>query len=213
EWARSKNVTLTSTKLFAKEKFPDPDEFDCLVVMGGPMGVHDEKEFPWMKEEKSFIENSIASQKRILGICLGAQLVADVLGSKVTRNAPKEIGWYPVATTPENSTLRSTGFLPDKFTAFHWHGDTFSLPPGAVRIAASERCENQGFVYGDRVIGLQFHLEVTGTSLAGLVESGRSELVADRFVQDERTILATREFIRPNNIRMARIMNNLKELS
>ncbi len=177
------------------------------------MRVHDEKAFPWMKEEQSFIEKSIASQKRIIGICLGAHLVADVLGSKVTRNRHEEIGWHPMATTPENNTLQATSFLPGEFTAFHWHGDTFSLPPGAVRIAASEGCENQGFVYGDRVIWLQFHLEVTDTSLAGLVENGRSALVPGRFVQDERTILATREFIRPNNIHMAKIMNNLKEIS
>ncbi len=213
DWAQKESVQISSTKLYKDELFPNTNAFDYLVVMGGPMGVNDEKTFPWLREEKIFIEKTIRTGKVVLGICLGAQLVAQVLGGDVTTNKYKEIGWYSIHTTRENKSLRATGFLPDNFTAFHWHGDTFALPAGAVKIAYSEGCENQGFVYDDKVIALQFHLEVTEELLGEMVKNGRSELVADRSVQDEAEILANREFMKSNNDHMSKILTNVGKIS
>jgi len=140
------------------------------------MGVYDEDEYPWLKDEKKFIERSIKSGKKILGICLGAQLIADVLGGKVYKNRYKEIGWFDVQLTSEGKKSKFFSDLPERFTAFHWHGDTFEIPDGAVHTARSEACENQAFVYEDRVVGLQFHLETDLQTAKGLIENSEEEL-------------------------------------
>ncbi len=209
DWATTAGVTLTSTRMFKDEPLPRLESLDCIVVMGGPMGVNDITRFKWLKAEKNFIETAVKIGKPVLGICLGAQLLADVLGAGVRKNRYKEIGWFPLTTTKENESIAATQFLPKRFTAFHWHGDTFDIPEGARRIAISEACENQGFVYHDRVIALQFHLEVTEPSLIEMVNNGRNELITDRYVQGQLAILENREHIRTNNEFMSRIMTNL----
>lgn len=209
DWAKSNGVSLSSTRLYHDDPFPDTREFDLLVVMGGPMGVHDEAKYKWLKSEKDFIETAVKADKPVLGICLGAQLLADVLGSSVRKNTYNEIGWFPVTTTTENNSTDATRSLPREFTAFHWHGDMFEIPEEAKRIAVSEACENQGFAYHDRVIGLQFHLEVTENSLLEMVRNGRPELIEDKYVQTEQTVLANREHISTNNEYMSQIMTNL----
>ena len=98
--------------------------------------------------------------KRVLGVCLGAQLLADVLGGPVSRNAHKEIGWFPVELSAAGRAYPGFAGLPERFTAFHWHGDSFRLPPGATRLCSSEACVEQGLAVGEKVLGLQFHLEV-----------------------------------------------------
>ncbi len=173
------------------------------------MGVHDEKKFGWLNREKHFIENAIGAGNTVLGICLGAQLIADVLGATVKKNNHKEIGWFPVSTTPENKDVAVTGFLPDSFTVFHWHGDTFEIPSGSVRVASSEACKNQGFVLDDRIVGLQFHLEITEDSLEEMVRNGRQELAPGRYVQGEQTLLSNGNSLKANNEYMSIIMNNL----
>ncbi len=212
EWSAAAGVTLSSTRLYNSEPFPNQDSFDCLIIMGGPMGVHDESSCGWLTGEKAFIEDTIRAGKIVLGICLGAQLVADVLGANVIQNDYKEIGWFPIETTVENRSVIPTGFLPDRLTVFHWHGDKFDIPSTSVRIAGSEGCANQGFVYGDRVVGLQFHLEVTPDTLAEMVKNGRHELVPGKYVQVERTITGNAIHIRQNNGHMSRLLTNLSEL-
>jgi GMP synthase-like glutamine amidotransferase len=136
------------------------------------MNISEEERYPWLAAEKRLLVDAIAAGERVLGICLGAQLLADVLGGSVTRNPEVEIGWFPVEPTAEAGVLPGFEHLPSHFTALHWHGDTFSIPAGAVRLAGSAACANQGFAWGDgRVIGLQFHLEETPESLALLVEN------------------------------------------
>lgn len=208
-WAAASGAQLSHTRLYDNEHLPNPDEFDLLVVMGGPMGVHDDGKYPWLSKEKAFIEKTLKARKGIMGICLGAQLMAYVLGSSVSKNRYKEIGWYPITTTLESKSVSATGFLPDCFNVLHWHGDTFDLPAGAVRIAVSEGCENQGFVYGDRVVGLQFHLEVTEQSLIEMVKNGKHELMKDKFVQDEEEIFKGKGYVRANNDYMSQILTNL----
>jgi GMP synthase-like glutamine amidotransferase len=169
-WARDREHTLSSTHWYAGETPPPPADYDMLVVMGGPMSVYDEKDHPWLADEKKAIEAAVAQGKTVLGICLGAQLVSVVLGGSVTPNPVREIGWFKVTMTEAGAALPVLSGFPENFYAFHWHGDTFSIPPGAVHAASSEACANQAFVYQDRVIGLQFHLETTPAAMQHLIK-------------------------------------------
>lgn len=163
--------------------------------MGGPMGVHDLEKYHWLKEEKDFLRQVITANKPILGICLGAQLLADVLGAPVTANEEKEIGWFPVTRTcasPGRAGIsgRLMTILPDSQTVFHWHGDTFALPDKGVPLDSSNACINQAFIYNERIIGLQFHLETTPESIGALIENCRAELIPAPWIQQEGEILA-----------------------
>ena len=186
-WLTAQQASVRATRLFDAEPLPRADDFDLLVVMGGSMSVNDEALFPWIKAEKQLIREVVDSGRAVLGICLGAQLIASALGSRVFSNAVKEIGWFPVEAVPQNSDAFR---LPAMMPVFHWHGETFDMPPGAVRLASSVGCANQAFQIGARVIGFQFHLEVTAADVRAMVAEGRDELTPDRFVQTEETLLA-----------------------
>lgn len=180
---------VSRTRLYLDEPFPQMDQFDWLIVMGGPMGVYDENQFPWIKKEKAFIKAAIDAEKILLGICLGAQFIADALGAKVIKNRAKEIGWFPLHINEEMNLGCLGDFITDGLEVFHWHGDTFEIPKGAVRLASSEACKNQGFIYHDRVFGFQFHLETTLESAALLIEHGSSDLDGTHYVQTENEML------------------------
>lgn len=187
-WLRAQAYELSSTRFFESADLPDASAVDLLVVMGGPMSVNDEETLPWLAAEKQFIRDFIGSGKPVLGICLGAQLIASAMGAKVFPNAVKEIGWFPIhASAPTDATAFQ---FPASQTVFHWHGETFDLPPGALRLASSEGCANQAFQLGRRVIGLQFHLETTPASAREIVTNCRGELVPSKYVQTEEEILA-----------------------
>lgn len=188
QWLQAREIRITCTRFYEKVILPDPEEIDVLIVMGGPMSVHDELEYPWLAKEKQFIGQWLEEGKPILGICLGAQLMASALGAGVYQNRVTEIGWFPV----ENDSFGDSSIFefPPSVTVFHWHGETFDLPLGATRLASSEGCDNQAFQVGRTAIGLQFHLETTPLSLEKMVEHCRAELVPDRFVQSEQEILA-----------------------
>jgi GMP synthase-like glutamine amidotransferase len=194
DWAEARGHELSVTRLYTGAAPPSPDAFDWLVVMGGPMGVHDEAEHPWLGAEKALLREAIASGKTIIGVCLGAQLLAEALGARVYRNAEKEIGWLPIELTGEGRASSLFGFLPGHIEVFHWHGDTFDAPPGAVHLARSQGCANQAFLWGERVLGLQFHVETTPESLRALVEHGADDIVPGPYVQSaERMLAASRE--------------------
>ena len=152
------------------------------------MSVNDEGEFPWLAPEKQLIRDAIQSGKAVLGVCLGAQLIASAMGARVYRNHVKEIGWFPVQRFPSIGT--STFRFPPSVEVFHWHGETFDLPSGATRLARSEGCENQAFQLGRSVMGLQFHLETTPESAREIVAHCRAELLPSKYVQSEAAILA-----------------------
>lgn len=204
-WLDAAGFETTYTRFFESATMPDLKSLGLLVVMGGPMSVHDEAEFPWLSLEKQLIHEAIRSQIPVLGICLGAQLIASVLGARVYPNPVKEIGWFPVRNVPteEDSMYR----FPASETVFHWHGETFDLPSGARRLAHSEGCENQAFQWGRSVIGLQFHLETTAASARELVSHCRSELIPARYVQSKEEILsALPERYRSINQRMDSVL-------
>lgn len=184
---------LSRTRLYAGDALPAQSGFDALIVMGGPMGVCDEATLPWLISEKHFIKAAIDAGKRVLGICLGAQLLAEVLGAQVCKNAFREIGWWPVTKRAECSGSALAAIFPDTAEVFHWHGDTFSLPERAQLLYTSSGCRNQGFVWEERVLALQFHLETIPASAEALVSHCSDELDGSRYVQDADAMLAQPE--------------------
>jgi len=192
-WARRQGHTVTGCRLDRGQPLPSLADFDWMVIMGGPMSVHDEGLYPWLAEEKKLIEGAIRARKRVLGVCLGAQLLADVLGARVYRNRHKEIGWFPVHLTPQVASATLFADFPESFPAFHWHGETFDIPSGARHLGRSEACENQAFEYRGTALGLQFHLEVTPSAIQALIKHCRADIGSGRYQQSPDQILARRK--------------------
>ncbi len=188
-WAQQRGHAVEAVRLYAGQRLPAAEQVDAVFVMGGPMNVYEEQAYPWLKAEKGFLKECVEQDKLVVGVCLGAQLLADVLGGKVTRNTHKEIGWFEVTRTAAAGTPLAEA-LPERFWAFHWHGDTFTVPPGATRLAASEACANQAFLYGNRILGLQFHLEYTAESIETMLTCCADELTDGPFIQTPAQIRA-----------------------
>jgi GMP synthase-like glutamine amidotransferase len=235
-WLESRSARVTSTRFFEDSRLPVMSDIDWLIVLGGPMSANDEETCPWLGGEKKFIAEAVARNKIVLGICLGAQLIARALGARVYANGQPEIGWFPIERTgPDelalagrlfpahaegnaqaraegNAHARAEGNAQARADVFHWHGETFDLPPGALGFARSEACENQAFVIGDRVVGFQFHLETTPTSARAMIASCRGDLVPGRFVQTEDEILASLECFDRINTLMESVLESLSEV-
>jgi GMP synthase-like glutamine amidotransferase len=186
-WLSERDAIVHYTRFYQSAVLPDPGSIDLVIAMGGPMSVNDERDYPWLKQEKAFIKEAVDRGLAVLGVCLGAQIIANALGARVFANAHKEIGWFPVQAV---STGSDTFRFPPLTSVFHWHGETFDLPPGAVRLASSAGCKNQAFQIGRTVIGLQFHLEATPATADQLIQHCRDELVADEYVQTEQALLS-----------------------
>jgi GMP synthase (glutamine-hydrolysing) len=210
DWTIARDHKLSSTKLYENDQLPELSDFDWLIVMGGPMGVYDDKKFNWLNPEKKFIGNAIQAGKTVLGICLGAQLIASSLGANVYPSSEKEIGWFPVSVSQEALPYHLLNESNEPFPVFQWHGDTFDLPSKAIRIASSEACLNQAFIYSEKVIALQFHFEVTEKSLHRMITFCGEELVVGRYVQSAEAILKNKQFIIGNNKRMFHLLNCLE---
>ena len=213
DWAEDRGHEISRTLLFDGQELLGLDEFDWLVVMGGPMNIYEEDKYPWLAIEKRFIREAIASNKIVLGICLGGQLIADVLGGKVRKNLFKEIGWHTVKLTSEGQKSGIFRVLPNTFMAFHWHGDTFEIPPQALRAAESESCANQAFMLG-KAVGLQFHLESSMDSIDHLIKNCSDELVDRKYIQSPEEILSHVDRIHQMNRLMALFLDTMeKELN
>ena len=211
-WAQTNRHQVTVTRFYEGDPLPSMDDLDCLIVVGGPMNVYEEDKYPWLTKEKQFIEEAIISGKVVLGICLGAQLVACVLGAKVYPSPYEEIGWFPVRRTEDAADTEAFSLLPAEIEAFHWHGDTFGLPSGATLMYRSMACENQVFIYSDRVIGLQFHLETTRQSAEKLIQHSLNEIVDGPYIQTPVAMLADdRRFDRINKV-MSRLLDFLEHV-
>lgn len=195
-WVNKKGYNLNGTHFFESQPLPGLRDFDALVVMGGPMGVGDEQKYPWLRKEKKFIKECISQKKKVLGICLGAQLIANVLGAKVEPMPGKEIGWFPVKWDQNAREHRMFNFLPERQLVLHWHGDEFKIPRHALPLAHSEACENQGFLFNNHVLGLQFHTEMTKEGLAALIENSGDELAktGGQFIQNADNMLTENTF-------------------
>jgi GMP synthase-like glutamine amidotransferase len=208
-WARRAGHALATTHLYRGELFPALEDPDLLVVLGGPMSVHDEARYPWLVDEKRLIERTIAAGRRVLGICLGAQLIAQVLGARVYANDEKKIGWFAVEATKAARTAPAFEDFARRLLAFHWHGETFDIPAGAVHVARSAACAHQAFAFGERVAALQFHLETTPAGARALIAHGIDELVAGRHIQQPLAMLGYPERFAAINVAMHALLDRL----
>jgi len=195
EYAKTKNYRLESTRFYETISSPELDTFDLLIIMGGPIGVYDYKENPWLRDEKTFIKQAIEAGKPVLGICLGAQLLADILGAHVYENRHMEMGWFPVKAPGSENKPEFLEGLPDKITVFHWHSRTFDLPAGAVQLFESEGCKNQGFIYNGRVVALQFHPEVNEDRILSLIKRFGDGMANGPFVQKKEKMPEQRKYL------------------
>lgn len=212
EWAMVKNHAFTTTRLYEKQSLPVMDDLDFLVIMGGPMGVYEESNYPWMEAEKAFIRSCIESGKLVLGICLGAQLIASAMGAPVVPNQWSEIGWFPLSKTKVGKNNPLLEGFNTQTPVFHWHGDTFGIPTGAKHLLKSEAFVNQAFILGDNALALQFHLELTPQALQDLIENGGEELLTDApFIQSATEMMENVSLLENNNRQLALLMEKLTE--
>jgi len=211
-WLSARGARVGASRMYERPVFPRIRDVDLLIIMGGPMSVNDEAAFPWLREEKRFVAGALDAGIAVLGVCLGAQLIASALGAAVYRNEHAEIGWFPIERARESSGMVADA-LPQRMDAFHWHGETFDLPAGARLIARSEGCRNQAFVIGDAVAAFQFHLETTPASARALVDSCRGDLVPGRYIQAEGQILAPGDRFQRINAVMDVVLSRLAEVA
>jgi GMP synthase (glutamine-hydrolysing) len=208
-WLQQKGAQVSLTAFWNDEPPPAVESFDGLIIMGGPMSVHDEATRPWLRREKEAIRQAIAAGKVVLGICLGAQLIAEVLGGRVTQNLEREIGWFPIERSSDAEAHPLGAVLPHREPVFHWHGETFSIPEGATLLSRSEVCAHQAFAVGDRVLALQFHLETTEESAKAMVEHCAADLTPGPFVQTATEITGVTAPCARINDAMARLLDSL----
>lgn len=211
-WIDQNNHVLTYTRFYENYLIPEPEAYDWLIIMGGPMGIYDEKEYHWLIDEKKAIRNAIDKNKIIIGICLGSQLIADALGEKVYKNPEKEIGWFDINPTGQAKVNHLFGEnTAEKIMVFHWHGDTYNLPVHSTHLAYSIGCKSQAFLYREKILGLQFHLEVTEQSIKEMLKNAGHELIDGKYIQSESEILAHTNNIEANNKMMFEILNGLNK--
>lgn len=204
-WLTKQGASVAYTRFYESATLPNARDIDFVIVLGGPMSVNDEHEFPWLVEEKRFVASAIYADKAVLGICLGCQLIASALGSRVYPSPFKEIGWFPVKG---ESHISESFRFPASVNVFHWHGETFDLPPSAVHLASSEGCRNQAYQVGRNVLGLQFHLEATSASAEAIISKCSDELTPGRFIQtaEELRAVPASEYVGINTL-MDRVLS------
>jgi GMP synthase-like glutamine amidotransferase len=210
-WLESAGHSVTTTRMYAHDPLPTVDQFDWLIVMGGPMSANDDATLPWMGPEKQVIRQAIDAGKRVMGVCLGSQLIAACLGAKVYQNPQREIGWFDIQRSSEASQHPFGAVFPPRTEVFHWHGDTFDLPPGAIRLASSAACLNQAYAISNRVLGLQFHLEMTPFGAEQLTVHCRDELGDAPYVQTPEKILADPSHFTRINQLMSHVLQTMAD--
>jgi GMP synthase-like glutamine amidotransferase len=182
-WAQQRGHALGTLPLYDSPDLSAARDADWLAIMGGPMNIYEEDEHPWLSAEKDLLRRAIDDGKTLVGVCLGAQLLADVLGGSVAPNPHPEIGWFPVRRTASDEKCPLLTGVPETFEAFHWHGDRLETPPGAVHLAGSDACDNQAFAWEHRVLGLQCHLDYTAAGIEEMLTHCGDELRPGPFVQ------------------------------
>jgi GMP synthase-like glutamine amidotransferase len=170
-----RGLNLTEHHVYERGQLPPfSPAIQALIIMGGPMNVDETYLYPFLDTELELIKQATLAGRPVLGICLGAQLIAKALGSRVYPNSVREVGWHPIELLPVAHKDRLFSEAPQTFDVLHWHGDTFDLPPGAVHLARSNRCVHQAFRWGSLTWGLQFHLEVTPKMIETWVQGDES---------------------------------------
>jgi GMP synthase-like glutamine amidotransferase len=213
-WASEKGHTIHYTYFFENDyHLPDVNDFDMLLIMGGYMNVGEEDRFPWLNEEKALIRKSINAGKKVLGICLGSQLIAAATGARVYAGAQKEIGFFPIQFT--EAALRHPLFdhFENPYTVFHWHGDTFDLPAGATLLASTNICPHQAYLIGNNVLALQFHFEMTPSVIEDmLLHDGHELAETGAFIQDANVIKTGYPQLQQNQRDMFTLLNRFVRL-
>ncbi|WP_342304604.1 type 1 glutamine amidotransferase [Methanolobus sp. ZRKC5] len=207
EWAFNKGHSISVTAPYVNSVFPQLHEFDLLIIMGGLMSVYQEEEYPWLKEEKKFVKTVLKSGKAVYGICFGAQMIAELLEGKVSQSPLKEIGWHKVRSLEAFQADDILFHISEGIIVFQWHGDTFSLPKGAKRLFESEACPEQGFIYGDNVLAVQFHPEVNEECVDSLIENCSSDFVEGKYIQSEHEIRGRDDLIKSSSDLMFAILD------
>jgi GMP synthase-like glutamine amidotransferase len=207
-WLAARGHSARCTRAQRGEPMPAPADYDWLIVMGGPMNIYEHAAHPWLVAEKQAIRQALDAGKRILGICLGAQLLADQLGGPVVKNAEPEIGWHPVQLTEQGKVSPLLKGFDRPFNPFHWHGDRIVLPSGMATLASSAACAEQLFAPQPHVVGTQFHLEVTAADARGWFATERP--TPSRYVQTAEHILAQLPAFADNNRLMFQLLTALE---
>ena len=210
KWAEAKGYQITQTYICKNEKMPAIDDVDWLMVMGGSPHAWEEDVHPWLAPEKEFIVRALDNNKPILGICFGAQLLAEALGGSVFRNENEEIGWIEVTLTEEGRNSFLFQNVPETFLTFHWHSDHFSLPAGCIRLAYSEPTANQAYVCKERPIAaMQFHPEYTRDMVKQFAREWGDEWQKGPFVAGKEAVLAQTEKIPDTYWLMTTMLDNM----
>lgn len=206
-WIKQKNYILTTTHTYKGEELPQHSDFDFLIIMGGPQSPLELNKHPYLRNEITLAKHAVQANKVMLGICLGAQIIAEALGAATERSPNKEIGVYPIQLTKEGAQDPLFKLFPQKFDVMHWHNDMPGLPEGGVLLAKSEGCPRQAFRYGDRIYGLQFHLEMTAELVKGMVEHCPEDLLQEEYVRSKEELLSSDYW--SINQKMVTILDNL----
>ena len=209
-WAENRGYPIAHTYLCNDETLPAIEDFDWLIVMGGSPHAWEVEVYPWLPAEKKFIAQALEDNKIILGICFGAQLLAETLGGEVFVNPHNEIGWYEITLTPEGQRSYLFQNVPEQFTTFHWHADHFALPPGCARLAYSDATENQAYISQERPIaGIQFHPEYPLKSVKNFIREFGDGLQKGPYVAGKEKMLSQTDQIPETYALMAAILDNM----
>lgn len=190
-WVTKKGYTSSTTSPYKGELLPSNDNFDFLIIMGGPQSPTNLIEFPYLKDEIGFTKKAIEKNKSILGICLGAQIIGEALGAKTDRSPHKEVGAFPISLTPDGLHDPIFKHFPKQFEAMHWHNDMPGVPNGAIILAESLGCPRQVVRYSDKIYGLQCHLEMTPELVKGMLDHCKEDLQPSLYTQKSEHMLAT----------------------
>ncbi len=212
EWIDEKGYTISFTLVYDGAQLPVQKDFDVLIILGGTMGAYEENKYPWLKSIKQLIKEAINLNKYVLGICLGAQLLAEILGGKVYPHTHKEIGWTEIRLTREGKNENIFAGLPEKLVVFQYHGDTFDLPADTVLLASGQGCRNQAFMYGKRVFGLQFHPEFTADMIEQIAKTYGGDIEPGPFVQMPSEFIGRNDLQENAKNTLFQILDNLEEI-
>jgi GMP synthase (glutamine-hydrolysing) len=209
-WAEKQKHQTQEVHPYKGEKLPDIKDFDFLVVMGGPQSPLKIDKAPYLADEIELIKQAVKEKKRIIGVCLGAQLIGEALGAKTERSPHREIGAYPIELL--DGAERDPVFrqFPKEFDVMHWHSDMPGIPKEAVVLAASAGCPRQVFRFGDRIYGFQCHFELTQELVKGMIDNCPDDLKAGTYVMTEKELM--RVDYSQINSRMENVLNYLASL-